>query len=146
MAQELKAVLYTVKGGGAYLSIPPGTASIVNQVYVKFVSRLPHVRSEYTPPAQPIEERMRAALGTLETIMGDSAFRSRDPLSSLSFCCLPEDVVRQQTEGLAAYRKGQTLAYSPVSPSGRPIRRYSERPRDDWFDGKTEGISYAGTS
>ncbi|KAJ7477146.1 Alpha/Beta hydrolase protein [Mycena galericulata] len=144
MAQELKAILYTVKGGGGYLSIPPGTASIVNQVYVKFVSRLPRVPSARASPLVTTEDRMRDALSTLESITGDSGFRSRDPLSSLSFSCLSEDIVRQQTEGLAAFRKGQTLAYLPLSPTGRPIRRYSERPQDDWFESKTDGVSYAG--
>ncbi|KAJ6567283.1 Alpha/Beta hydrolase protein [Mycena vulgaris] len=144
LALDLKAVLYTVKGGGGYLSIPPGTASIVNQVYVKFVSRLPRVRSDRATPTMTVEERMKDALGTLEMITGDSSVRARDPLSSLSFCCLSDEVIQQQTEGLAAYRKGQTLAYLPLNPAGRPIRRYSERPRDDWFESKAEGISYAG--
>ncbi|KAJ6538953.1 Alpha/Beta hydrolase protein [Mycena capillaripes] len=130
MAQELKGILYTVKGGGGYLGVPPGTASIVNQVYVKFVSRLP--------------QRMKDALNTLELITGDNTLHARDPCSSLSFCCLSEDVIQQQTDGLTAYRKGQALAYLPLSPTGRPIRRYSERPRDDWFESKTEGMSYAG--
>ncbi|KAJ7672870.1 Alpha/Beta hydrolase protein [Mycena rosella] len=144
MAQDLKAVLYTVKGGGGYLSIPPGTASIVNQVYAKFVSRLPHVRSDRVKPALTLAERMKDALGTLEAVTGDANVRSRDPLSPLSFSCLPEEVVQQQSEGLRAYRKGQTLAFLPLGPTGRPIRRYSERPRDDWFESKTEGMSYAG--
>ncbi|KAJ7762816.1 Alpha/Beta hydrolase protein [Mycena maculata] len=144
MAHDLKAVLYTVKGGNTYLTIAPGTASIVNQVYVKFVSRLPRVGPESPTKGLTTEERMRDALGTLESITGDGAFRTRDPLSSLSFCCLSDEVVRQQTDRLTAYRKGQTLAYLPLGPTGRPIRRYSERPHDDWFESKTEGLSYAG--
>ncbi|KAJ7667607.1 Alpha/Beta hydrolase protein [Mycena polygramma] len=144
MAHELKGVLYTVKGGGGYLGIPPGTASIVNQVYVKFVTRLPFVRSDPATPTLTIEERMTDALNTLELITGDSSIHMRDPLSSLSFCCLSEEVIQQQTEGLAAYRKGHALAYQPLGPTGCPIRRYSERPHDDWFESKTEGMSYAG--
>ncbi|KAJ7638448.1 Alpha/Beta hydrolase protein [Roridomyces roridus] len=146
LAQDLKGVLYTVKGGGPYLSITPGTASIVNQVYVKFVTRLPPpVPPSSTPAPMPTtEERMRRALSRLEEITGNSALRSRDPLSSLSFSCLSEDIVKQQTEGLAAYSRGQTLAYLPLGPTGRPIRRYSERPQDDWFERKTDGVSYAG--
>ncbi|KAJ7087241.1 Alpha/Beta hydrolase protein [Mycena belliarum] len=144
LAQELKAILYTVKGGGGYLSIPPGTASIVNQVYAKFISRLPHVRSDRVKPVCTTEERMREALGTLEAITGAAGARARDPLSSLSFSCLSDEVVQRQTDTLDAYRQGQTLAYLPLGPTGRPIRRYSERPRDDWFESRTEGMSYAG--
>ncbi|KAJ7162622.1 Alpha/Beta hydrolase protein [Mycena crocata] len=143
MAQDLKAVLYMVKGGGGYLTMTPGTASIVNQVYVKFVSRLPHVRSDRATPVLTTDERMKDALGTLEAITGDSSFRNRDPSSSLSFSCLSDDIVQSQTDGLAGYRKGQTLAYMPLGPTGRPIRRYSERPHNDWFETETEGISYA---
>ncbi|KAJ7781671.1 hypothetical protein B0H16DRAFT_1448038 [Mycena metata] len=124
---------YTVKGGGGYLSIPPGTASIVNQVYVKFISRLPRTRSDPAVPSIPIEERMREALTLLETLAGTRAStRAIHILRSPS------------TEGLTAYRKGQVLAYLPLGPTGKPIRRYSERPRDDWFETQTEGISYAG--
>ncbi|KAJ7179524.1 Alpha/Beta hydrolase protein [Mycena filopes] len=144
MAHELKAVLYTVKGGGGYLSVPPGTASIVNQVYVKFVSRLPRVRSDPAVPSLPTEDRMREALAMLETLTNTPGLHARDPRSSLSFCCLPDDIVQSQTEGLAAYRKGQALAYLPLGPTGKPVRRYSERPRDDWFETQTEGVSYAG--
>ncbi|KAJ7229042.1 Alpha/Beta hydrolase protein [Mycena pura] len=145
MATELKAVLYTVKGGAGYLSIFPGTSSIVNQVYAKFVSRLPRARSDRTTPTRSVEERMRDALGTLELITGDSSLRTRDPMSSLSFCCLAEGVIRQQTDALVAYRKGQTLAFTPLGPYGRPVRRYSDRPRDDWFESNgKEASSYGG--
>ncbi|KAJ7047773.1 Alpha/Beta hydrolase protein [Mycena alexandri] len=144
MAHELKAVLYTVKGGGGYLSIPPGTASIVNQVYAKFVSRLPHTRSDPAVPSISTEERMREALALLESLTSTPGLHARDPRSSLSFCCLPDDIIQSQSEGLTAYRKGQTLAYLPLGPTGKPIRRYSERPRDDWFETQTERISYAG--
>ncbi|KAJ6627415.1 alpha/beta-hydrolase [Mycena sp. CBHHK59/15] len=144
MAQDLKAVLYTVKGGGGHLSVLPGTASIVNQVFVKFVSRLPRVGSERVIPTLTVEERMKEALATLETLTGDASVRSRDPNSSLSFCCLSDDLIHQQTDSLVAYRKGESLSYSPLAPNGRPIRKYSERPYDDWFESKTEGVSYAG--
>ncbi|KAJ7873389.1 Alpha/Beta hydrolase protein [Mycena olivaceomarginata] len=143
MAHELKGVLYTVKGGGGYLGLLPGTASIVNQVYTKFLSRLPRARSDSWSQTLTLEERMHDALATLEQITGDGSLRTRDPTSSLSFCCLPDEVIRHQTEGLQAMRKGQTLAYVPLTPAGRPIRRYSERPRDDWFESDTEGMSYA---
>ncbi|CAK5262666.1 unnamed protein product [Mycena citricolor] len=143
LANELKAVLYTVKGGGGYLSIPLGTASIVNQVYTKFISRLPHVESDFPASIRPVEDRMREALVTLETITGDN-LRTRDPMSSLSFSCLSEEIVQRQSQALEAYKRGQSTAFLPLGPTGRPIRRYSERPRDDWFESKSEGISYAG--
>ncbi|KAJ7265844.1 Alpha/Beta hydrolase protein [Mycena haematopus] len=144
MAHELKGVLYVVKGGAGYLGIPQGTASIVNQVYVKFVSRLPRARSDPATLTLPIEERMREALAALEQILGDSSIHARDPLSSLSFCCLPDEIIQQQTEELNAFRKGHTIAYLPLSPAGRPIRRYSERPKDDWFESSNDNMSYAG--
>ncbi|KAK7001978.1 Alpha/Beta hydrolase protein [Favolaschia claudopus] len=131
MAQDLKGIIYSVKGGGGYLSIIEGTASILNQVYVKFVTRLPHARSDPAASSISVEERMQEALVKLEQLTGDANLRLRDPLSPLSFCCLSKEIIDQQAEQLELFRKGQTLAFVPLAPTGRPIRRYSERPRDD---------------
>jgi hypothetical protein len=105
------------------LTIIPGHASIANQVFAKFISRLPHKRSELTPPETPKRERMKKALTTLADIMGDSSIANRDPLSSLSFCCLSPEVVKRQTEKLARYRKRLDHVSSPLGPDGRPLRR-----------------------
>ncbi|KAF7301588.1 hypothetical protein MIND_00724300 [Mycena indigotica] len=142
LAQDLKAIFYPVKGGGGYLSITPGTASIVNQVFVKFLSRLPKARSDRPEHITSVQERMQEALNVLESITGNTHLSSRNPMSPLSFSCLADGVVRTQTEQLANYRKGQTLAFCPLNPlTQRPLRRYSERPLDDWFDGNNESKS-----
>jgi len=138
------AVIYTVKGGAGTLSIIPGHASIANQVFAKFISRHPHTRSELTPRESPIWERMKKALSTLADIMRDNSITSRDPLSSLSFCCLSPEVIKSQTDKLARYRKKSNSVFSPIGPEGRPLRRYSDRKRDHWFYGEKNGLSIAG--
>lgn len=111
-------------GGSGSLSIIPGHASIANQVFAKFLSRLPHTRSDLTPPSMSKEARMKLALSELADIMEDPTIASRDPLSSLSFSCLPPEVAKTQTECLAQHRKGLGKAFSPLGPDGRPIRKY----------------------
>lgn len=146
------------------MSIIPGSASIANQVFAKFVSRLPHVRSDLHPPKTPISERMKVALHKLADIMEDPGFSSRDPMSPLSFSCLPPDIAKSQEDALIMYRKGQCRAFSPIGIDGRPPRkwvvffyglvgllnprhqRYSERWQErHWFHGERDGLSYAGT-
>ncbi|THU83934.1 alpha/beta-hydrolase [Dendrothele bispora CBS 962.96] len=140
------AVLYTVKGGTGALSIIPGTASIANQVFAKFVSRFKYDDVNMEPVSIPTEERMAEALAKLSELMADSSITSRNPMSSLSFSCLSADAVKGQTESLALYRKGQSTAFTPVGPDGVPIRRFSERKKEHWFQGERDGISYAGAS
>src|ERR1700733_12329496 len=106
------------------LSIIPGHASIANQVFAKFISRIPHTRSESPHPQTPKLGRMKAALSTLAKIMGDESIANRDPMSSLSFCCLPADVVNNQMDALAQFRKRLKNVFSPLGPDGRPLRRY----------------------
>ncbi|KAK7471117.1 hypothetical protein VKT23_002531 [Stygiomarasmius scandens] len=138
------AILYTVKGGTAALSIIPGTASIANQVFAKFVSRFKFDDVAMKPISKPVEERMAEALVKLSELTGDSAIASRNPTSSLSFSCLTLDAVKGQTDSLELYRKGQSNAFNPILPDGTPIRRYSERKKEHWFQGERDGISYAG--
>jgi hypothetical protein len=144
------------------LSIIPGHASIANQVFAKFISRLPHKRSEPPHPHTPKPERMKAALFALAKIMGDESIANRDPLSSLSFCCLSTDVVNSQMDTLAQFRKRLKNAFSPLGPDGRPLRRYiyprlchcwfqtsicsrySDRQTSHWFHGEKNGLSIAG--
>nr|GAT46216.1 predicted protein [Mycena chlorophos] len=140
LATELKAIFYPVKGGAGYLNLTPGTASIVNQVYVKFLSRLPRARSD--PPEYPTSthERMRDALSMLERITGETTMSTRDPMCPLSFCALEDKVVKTQTEMMRHYGKEQTLAFVPFNPvTKRPLRRYSERPKDEWAELEKEG-------
>ncbi|KAF5388219.1 hypothetical protein D9615_000056 [Tricholomella constricta] len=143
---EGSAVLYPVKGASGTLSIVPWHASIANKVFTNFLSRLPPMRSELLPPETNKTERMKAALGTLAEIIGDASIALRNPSSSLSFCCLPQDVVKRQADTLKQYRKGIHTAFSPVGPDGRPVRKYSERTNEHWFHGEKDGLSYAGNS
>lgn len=140
------AFVYSVKGGSSHLSIVPGHASIANQVLSKFLSRLPRVRSDLVPPKTSIQERMSSALAKLAELMDDPTIASRDPTSSLSFCCLDPDVIKSQTESILAYRKGEQEAFSPLGPNGRPIRNYHDRKQEHWFSSERDGLSYAGSS
>ncbi|KAF9268306.1 alpha/beta-hydrolase [Marasmius fiardii PR-910] len=139
-----QAYLYTVKGGAGTLNVVPGTASITNQVYCKFLARLPRCKSDIRKPIQSTEERMTIALEKLAELTGDSSTSSRSPESSLSFSCLPNDVVKGQTEALELYKKGEEDAFDPTGPDGRPIRKYSEKKDEHWFHGERDGLSYAG--
>jgi len=138
------AILYTVKGGAGTLNIV--AASITNQVFTKFVSRLPHHRSDLAPSPISKEERMTVALSKLAQLAGDSSIALRDPLSPLSFSCLPPDVVQGQTESLTLYRKGEWTAFDPCGLDGKAVRRFSETRKQHWFQGERDGISYAGSS
>ncbi|KAJ3734500.1 Alpha/Beta hydrolase protein [Lentinula guzmanii] len=140
------AILYTVKGGAAALNIVPGTASITNQVFTKFVSRLPHHKSELLPSPIPREERMAIALGKLAQLMGDSSISLRDRSSPMSFSCLTPEVIQGQTDSLELYRKGEETALDPCGPNGKPIRKFSETRKQHWFSGEKDGISYARSS
>ncbi|KAF9076617.1 Alpha/Beta hydrolase protein [Rhodocollybia butyracea] len=140
------AILYTVKGGGGALNIVPGTASITNQVFSKFVSRLPHHRSDLIPSSTSKEERMALALSKLGQLTNDSSIASRDPASPMSFSCLTPESVQGQNESLELYRKGEAAAFDPCGPDGRPIRRFSDTRKQHWFSGEKDGISYAGSS
>ncbi|KAK0467900.1 Alpha/Beta hydrolase protein [Desarmillaria tabescens] len=139
------ARLYPLKGASGSLCTVPGNASIANQVFAKFMTQQPRLRSDIIPPATSVAERMAMALDKLAEFTNDSSFRARNPTSSLSFSCLTPDVVRSQTESLALYSENLHNAYSPVGPNGRPYRRYSERKEQEhWFSGGKDGNSYAG--
>ena len=104
------------------ISVVPGNASIVNNVFFKFLGRLPHHRSDIVPPKIPLEERMRIALKRLSEVTGTDT-SSLDPLSSLSFSCLSDEVVKAQTEILKHYQKGARTAFTPTRADGSPPRR-----------------------
>lgn len=192
------AVLYPVRGKGSFfvlyylqeenatkehdirlgalgsLAIVPGHCSIVNQTFVKFLSRLPRAGTELKAPKMTTEDRMKAALRRLSELTGDKSIALREPKSALSFSCLSKDVIQNQSESIETYRRGAVKAFSPVGHDGRPIRkcvympqptfnppiprvsllgdpelnafiRYSERKGDHWFSGENDGLSYAGS-
>ncbi|KAF8665659.1 hypothetical protein AX16_000112 [Volvariella volvacea WC 439] len=91
-----------------------------------------------------IEARMKKALEKLASIMEDPTIAGRNPVSSLSFSCLAQDVAKSQWESLRFYSKNLDKAYKPLGPDGRPLRKFSQRNEAHWFYGEKDGISYAG--
>ncbi|KAF9042566.1 alpha/beta-hydrolase [Hymenopellis radicata] len=141
------AVLYTLKGAAGSLSTFQGNASIVVQVFTKFLKQQPLVPSVPLPDVD-IHERMAEALQRLGDYYDakDWTYSSRDPMSSLSFCVLPQEVFLKQDQQLKAYGKDLASAFSALRPNGRPIRKFSERKDEHWFSSGKDGISYAGAT
>jgi hypothetical protein len=106
------------------LSVIPGHASLMNKVVSNFWLRLPHHGSPMNPPTTPVEERMREALETLVALTGCERGSPIDPLCALSFSCLSPEVIKAQSELLELYKKDCYRAFSPLSASGRPLRKY----------------------
>ena len=104
-----------------YLSLM--SASIVNQVFIKFLSRQPPARSDSYCSALLSQDRLRTALELLAKIRGEPSIAERDPLSSLSFSCASAEVIKSQEETRATYEKGQRNAFSPLGLDGRPLRK-----------------------
>ncbi|KAG6918241.1 hypothetical protein DXG01_015834 [Tephrocybe rancida] len=136
---------FTIKGARGSVSIIPQNASILHKVFTDFIGRLPHTESKLAPPETDQSKRMKTALVTLAEMIGDPTIASRDPTSSLSFCCLSQAVVDKQTEALKQYRKGIFTAFSPLGPDGRPARKYSDRRTEHWFTSEN-GLSIAGNT
>jgi hypothetical protein len=112
-------------GGRSMLSVLPGHASIMNKVVSNFWSRLPHHASPINPPKTPIQVRMSKALETLAALTGRESGSSTDPLCALSFSCLSPDVFKVQSELSEYYKKDCYRAFSPLSATGRPLRKYA---------------------
>ncbi|KAI0921978.1 hypothetical protein AcW1_004187 [Taiwanofungus camphoratus] len=138
-----RGTVFPVKAAQGYLSII--SASIVNQVLNKFLSRQPPAGSEVKRPQVPLADRMKTALEKLAQFRNDPSYADRDPLSPLSFSCVTPEVCRSQEETRAMYAKGERTAFSPLASDGRPIRKFSER-KDHWLDGDADGFSYASTA
>ncbi|KAH9918146.1 uncharacterized protein B0H18DRAFT_1086887 [Fomitopsis serialis] len=134
------ASIFPVKASQGYLSLM--SASIVNQVFIKFLSRQPPARSDPLRLEGPLADRMRTALATLGKVRSDPSMVDRDPLSPLSFSCASAEVIKSQEETRATYEKGQRTAFSPLGLDGRPLRKFSER-KDHWLDGGADGFSYS---
>lgn len=103
----------------------PGWASIANQVFVKFLERQPHARSDLRPPAEPVQERMSRALDTLAELVHDPSIghRGREEISSMSFSRISPQVQGLQTENFMHASKDSCKAFSPLGADGRPMRR-----------------------
>ena len=67
---------------------------------------------------------MRAALEELAALAENDAIAARDPLCPLSFSLVPPNVEKLQTDALRLYAKNERLAFSPLGPDGRPIRKH----------------------
>ncbi|TFK29269.1 alpha/beta-hydrolase [Coprinopsis marcescibilis] len=135
-------ILYPVKGAGSFLSIIPGSASIANQVLVKFLSRLPLSRSDIVPPKRSIYERMKIALDRLAYLVpGKDVNRDLDPTSPLSYSCLSDEVVKLQMDILDRANRGRLSAFNPLGPDGRPLRKLSDSRVDHWFQSGKDGLS-----
>ena len=106
------------------LSVIPGHASIMNKVVSNFWSRLPHRTSPMNSPTTSVEVRMNEALESLVALTGCERSSPTDPLCALSFSCLSPEVIKVQSELLEHYRKDCYRAFSPLSASGRPLRKY----------------------
>ncbi|KAF9649317.1 alpha/beta-hydrolase [Thelephora ganbajun] len=136
------ARLFVVKGIAGYLTIM--NPSIVNQTLLKFLGRLPRVRSDIKPPSVPVAQRMREALDTLAELTGDPSFSEKDAMCSLNFSCVSPEICKIQVKSRESYAKDAAQAFSPLQPNGRPIRKYSEGRKDHWFVSESNGLSYAG--
>lgn len=95
----------------------------MNRAVKEFTSRLPHVRSELNPPAMPISERMDLALKQLGDVVVKKDVGQLDPMSSMSFSCLPSSVVKAQETLLKTYTKDRLYAFNPLGPDGKPKRK-----------------------
>lgn len=141
------AVIYTVRGAGAFLSIIPGSASIVNQTLTKFLSRVPRSRSDIVPPETSILDRMTQALDRQAKLIGKkNPSISLDPLSSLSFSCVSKQIADAQSDMIAEYTVDRLNAFNPLGPDGRPLRKMSLNRDDHWFEISKGGISVADTT
>ncbi|KAI0005158.1 alpha/beta-hydrolase [Russula compacta] len=138
------AKLYTVKGGQGYISVVPTTASVCNRVFLQFLSRLPHAQSELRSRREPLEVYISRALETLAELAGDPSIAERDPISPMSFSRISAAVQRLQVENYMAAAKEARSAFSPLGSDSRPMRKYSERKHDHWFQGDRSWMSCVG--
>lgn len=141
------AVIYTVRGASTYLSIIPGSASIVNQTLAKFISRIPHTRAEIVPPEESIPERMQRALKRQGDLLRrrDRGDDTLDPACPLSFSCLSETMVEAQMQLIRSYCADRWSAYNPLGPDGRPLRMLSASRKEQRSQCEKNGVSVAAT-
>ncbi|KAN0126704.1 Alpha/Beta hydrolase fold [Russula decolorans] len=136
------AKMYTIKGGQGYISVVPTTASVCNRVFLQFISRLPKARSELRPPKDTLEVYISRGLEIMADLADDPSIAERDPLSPMSFSRISDAVQQLQVENYMAAAKEARKAFSPLGSDGRPMRKYSERIHDHWFQGDRCWMSY----
>ncbi|KAI0307025.1 hypothetical protein B0F90DRAFT_1807732 [Multifurca ochricompacta] len=81
---------------------------------------------------------------TRSKLADDPSIAQRDPLSPMSFSRISVAVQQLQVENYMAAAKGAKKAFSPLGSDGRPMRKYSERKHDHWFQGDRSWMSYVG--
>ncbi|KAI0260958.1 alpha/beta-hydrolase [Gloeopeniophorella convolvens] len=136
-----EVILSVIRGASGYLSTTPSCASILNQIYAKFLGRLPRTPLGRNLPVIP--DHMKRSLARLADLSGDARIADRNPSSVMSFSLVTPEIERGQTEAFALFLKGMKQAFSPLRPDGRPQRRFSERGGRHWFHGDVDGHSYA---
>ncbi|TFY60274.1 hypothetical protein EVG20_g7478 [Dentipellis fragilis] len=126
-AERMKAELVNAKGGArlfilkgceGYLNVVPSIASLANQVFSKFLARLPHADSELLPPEESIPDRMQRALEQLAELAGNPSIADRNPLSSMSFSRVEPEVKQLQESAIRLFASGQHKAFSPLGADG----------------------------
>ena len=101
----------------------PTTASVCNRVFLQFISRLPHARSELLPPSDSLEDFISRGLEILADIADDPSIAQRDPFSPMSFSRISVSVQRLQVENYMAAARDAKKAFSPLGSDGRPMRK-----------------------
>lgn len=135
------AKLIKAHGSNAgYLSVV--VASVVNKSLSTFLSVQPAADPAQTGEVygRPLKDFMQTALQRLADMKGDIAIANRDPLSPLSFSCVSQETQKNQEEMMKKYISGQQMAFSPLSPCGRPMRKFSER-QNHWLEPGRDGFS-----
>lgn len=66
---------------------------------------------------------MSDALVQLAKLTRDPDRRGRDPMSPMSFSCLPPDLVKIQSNALELYRTSRQQALAALGSVGQPIRK-----------------------
>lgn len=108
-------------------------ASVINKAWSSFLSTLPRVNfsadEKGLPPVNAwpytmsLKDFMMPSLRRLADFKDDPSILERDPCSPLSFSCNTPEIIKNQEDTLAKYVDGQQLAFSPLGPDGRPIRK-----------------------
>ncbi|VDC02521.1 unnamed protein product [Peniophora sp. CBMAI 1063] len=141
------AKVVTVKGGRGYMAIQPEFASVINRVYAQFLARLPCHDQGLRTSVEPLNARLRRALDDLADLTGDYTLadaRDQEVLNSMSFSRSSYKSQQAAAKTYKSFMVRQKNAFSPLMSNGRPMRRYSERKHDHWFQGDRHGMSYAG--
>ena len=94
----------------------------VSQTFAKFLSSLPHHRSDTLIDYEPLEQRMSAALAVLAEMTGIPEIATRDPRCPLSFSMVSTADAEDNIAAIHRRALGQANAFSALGPDGWPIR------------------------